>query len=369
MNNYCEIALDYLSLAFDRERALFSYSSSLDESGQVVNDWRMPESLRYTINTYLGLVEAERHDGRIEWLGDVEDRVREFLDQHERSVTSAADLGLLLVLLAATDPTHPAVTRSLERIERLVSPADAISALNMQDMAWMLWGASSLAEDSRAAALAHRLFELITTRFVNPASGLPRHMLAWYRSHQVSFGSVVYYLRSMYEYSEAFRSETARELFSSGVQRVLSIQGSDGGWPWMIDIRTGEPFDLYPIFTVHQDSMAMLFLLPAQRLGIEGVSEAIERSLRWNFGPNDLAAEMVKTDPCPWIYRSIERAERWPRMRRYLRSFSLGAKRYTPRSGRLRVNPECRSYHLGWVLYAWSDPINTPPLREAYSRA
>ena len=48
MNDYCNTALDYLSLAYDRERALFSFSSTLDERGSVVNDFLMPVSLRYT---------------------------------------------------------------------------------------------------------------------------------------------------------------------------------------------------------------------------------------------------------------------------------------------------------------------------------
>ena len=117
----------------------------------------------------------------------------------------------------------------------------------------------------------------------------------------------------MHEYGEAFDSDVARELFITGVERVLAIQGADGGWPWMIDVRTGVPFDLYPIFTVHQDSMAMLFLFPAEDCGIPNVTEAIERSLRWNFGDNELRAKMVHTNPYPWIYRSIERSERWPR--------------------------------------------------------
>ena len=135
----------------------------------------------------------------------------------------------------------------------------------------------------------------------------------------------------------------------------------------MIDVRSGRPFDLYPIFTVHQDSMAMLFLLPAERQGIPGVTEAIERSFRWNFGDNELGAGMVRTEPYPWIYRSIERGERWTRARRYVRGLGPAASRYPVPSRSVRINPECRSYHLGWVLYAWSDPIRTPPLVAAYS--
>ena len=361
MNDYCNIALDYLNLAYDQERALFSFSSTLDERGCNVNDFRMPVSLRYTINSYLGLAEAERHAGAIDWLGDVAKGVSRFLAQHEDALESSADQGLLLVLLAATDPSHPAAGRALDRIARAIS-GNGATRLNMQDLAWMLWGTSCWSENGRAAGLAERLFDLIRTHFVHAGSGLPCHSVARYRAHTVSFGGIVYFLRAMCEYGDAFDSDVARELFTTGVGRVLAIQGADGGWPWMIDVRTGVPFDRYPIFTVHQDSMAMLFLFPAEDCGIPNVTEAIDRSLRWNFGDNELAARMVRTNPYPWIYRSIERSERLPRLRRYLRGLGSAPTVPPAPSRSIRINPECRSYHLGWVLYAWSDPARTFPL-------
>jgi hypothetical protein len=360
VNVYCTQALEYLRLAYDRNRALFSYSTCLNKRGDVVNDFRLQASLRYTINTYLGLSEAERHGGDIEWLGSVSDRVHEFLALHEQSLTSAADYGLLLVLLAATDPSHPIVSRSLNHLERIVAREDAANLLNMQDLGWMLWGASSWAEHAQAARLAERIFGLIRTEFLHPETGLPRHSLARYRPHTVSFGSIVYFLRSMSAYAEASGSEEARELFTAGVERALSIQGADGCWPWMIDVRSGRPFDLYPIFTVHQDSMAMLFLHPAEQ--IPGVLEAIERSVQWNFGHNELGVQMVRTEPYPWIFRSIERDERLPRLRRYVRGLGQAPNESPRPSRRIRVNAECRSYHLGWVLYTWSDPARVFPL-------
>lgn len=366
MNQYCRQSLDYLRLAYDPDRALFSYSTTLDDDAQIISDFRLPESLRYTINTYLGLSEAERHSGRIPWLGDVADRVDEFVGRHEERLASAADHGLLLVLLARTNPSNPAVGRMFGQIERILADPHTSRGLNMQDLAWMLWGMASWADEARSAALAKRLFELIQTRYVHP-TGLPRHSIARYRAHTVSFGSIVYYLRAMHEYGEAFGSDAARELFVRGVGRALAIQGADGSWPWMVDVRSGLPFDIYPIFTVHQDSMAMLFLFPAERYGIPGVRDAIERSVKWNFGANQLREQMVHTEPYPWIYRSIERDERSPRVRRYLRGLGPVSNRYPSRSERVRINRECRSYHLGWVLYTWSDPARAHLLDDLYT--
>ncbi len=92
-------------------------------------------------------------------------------------------------------------------------------------------------------------------------------------------------------------------------------------------------------------------------------SAATERSLRWNLGANELGAPMALTDPHPWIYRSIERVERAPRIRRYLRGIGPPPRTAPPRAAHLRINRECRSYHLGWVLYVWSDPARRARLQ------
>jgi hypothetical protein len=305
VNGYCARALEFLSHAYDPRRALFSYSSTMGPDGEVVNDFAMPASLRYTINTYLGLAEAQRHGGAIDWLGDVDARVGDFLALHEPDLANCGDQGLLLTLLASLDRPASATTSALARIERAVEGPHA--ALNMQELAWMLWGTTAWAEEPRAQALAHRLFQLIHARFVHPVTGMPRHSVRRYRAHAVSFGSIVYFLRAMHEYGESFADRRARDLFAGCLERVLALQREDGAWPWMIDVRTALPIDAYPIFSVHQDSMAMLFLLPAREAHGADVDAAIERSFAWNFGSNELRASLLREVPCPWFYRSIER--------------------------------------------------------------
>ncbi len=191
MNDYCNAALDYLSHAYDPRRALFSWSSRTDARGEVVHDFATAHSLRYTINTYLGLSEAQRHGGEIEWLGPVGDRLAQFLAAFESQIVNCGDCGLLLVLLADVDPSHPAVERSLECLEQAMAQSGAAARLDMQELAWMLWGASSWATQARARALAQRIFDLIRRQFVHPDSGMPRHSTRRYRAHAVSIGSAV----------------------------------------------------------------------------------------------------------------------------------------------------------------------------------
>jgi hypothetical protein len=107
------------------------------------------------------------------------------------------------------------------------------------------------------------------------------------------------------------------------------------------------------VFAVHQDSMAMLFLHPALDRGVPRIAKAIDRSVAWDFGENELATPMFVEEPF-FAYRSIERTERAPRLRRYARS-RLAARAPAGREARVvRINDECRSYHLGWILFAWT---------------
>jgi len=185
---------------------------------------------------------------------------------------------------------------------------------------------------------------------------LPFHSDRRYRRRVASFGAVTYFLRALHEAATAFGDEDADQLFTAGLERTLALQGPLGDWPWMIDPVSGRSLDRYPVFAVHQDSMAMLFLLPALDRGVVGARQALDRSLDWALGRNELGIPMYVDDPIFVAFRSIERRERAPRARRYLRSSANVLMRRsgeTERAPALRLNSECRSYHLGWILYAW----------------
>jgi hypothetical protein len=141
------------------------------------------------------------------------------------------------------------------------------------------------------------------------------------------------------------------------------VQGPLGEWPWLLGVATGRPLDFYPVFSVHQDAMAMLFLLPYRDAGRPDAAAAIDRSFRWILGENQLGVSMVRERPF-MIYRSIERRDRLPRARRYVRSLVRSRLDRPARCDEraVRVNDESRSYHLGWILYAWAGRDDVPRL-------
>ncbi len=353
--------VENLLSVYDPERALFPYITRM-ENGTFVNDYRLPGSLRYTINTLLGLNRAARAGD----LGVTESQVGEmvavFTRLNQTALDNVADLGLFVLLLSEVGWSE-AETTARAAVERLASTLSSKNPreLTMQELAWVIWGAAGAFRRgiSEAEGVGRSITELVKTEFVDPRSGLPRHSCSRYRQGVVSFGALVYFLRAMHEAADAFGDEDAAELFENGVRRTLSLQGPQGEWPWMIDVRTGQPADVYPIFSVHQDSMAHLFLLPAIDGGQTDIDPAIASSLSWGFGKNELEICFYLEDPF-FAYRSIERAERMPRLRRYGR-FLAYLVTHRPSSfgeGRgLRLNAECRSYHLGWILFVWSERL------------
>ena len=353
-----------LRCMYDPDRALFAFSSRLGDRG-VEHTFDHPQTIRYTINTLLGIQRAAKSDGEDPLLQGSGWMVDRFLELHLEQTSNPADLGLLLLLLAEGGRDEQLLSQVVDRISATLESRSA-GAFTIQELGWMLWGSSVAARlgAPKAEEVAHGVFGLVDERFVDPESLLARHNLSRQRSRVVSFGGTVYFLRSVYEYGILSGTPRPARLFESGVRAMLELQGPRGEWPWMISVRTGIPLDFYPVFGVHQDSMAMLFLLPALDDGLVDVESAIARSLAWSLGDNELGEPMYGRDRF-FAYRSIRRDQLLFRERRFARSL---ARALVDRPGSLTgrrgvaVNRECRSYHLGWILYAWAGRADQPGL-------
>ena len=345
------------------EDALFPYSTVIRE-GAYRHDFDHPAAVRYSINSLLGLQADVLHEPGAADAQDVAELTERFLDRHLDHITNLADVGLLLVLLCEGDLSRQRAERLLSRVAEAAA-GTAAARLTMQECSWMLWGSCAAASAGlpRGGETARALADLILDRYVDWSSGLPRHSLRRYRGDIVSFGALTYFLRGMFEFSRLADDERASRAFERAVDAIVGIQGDRGEWPWLISVRRRVPLDFYPVFAVHQDSMAMLFLLPALAAGLD-VGSAITRSFSWVLGRNELSTPMIEREPFA-AYRSIERAERLPRGRRYVRATARSLARATDRPDRrrgVRINRECRSYHLGWILYAWAGATTVPDL-------
>jgi hypothetical protein len=319
------------------------------------SDFSYPRSLRYTINVLAGLQRAQEHH-HVRW--DVCGELDRFLNLHGQHITNAGDKGLLLYVAAHGRSQRQ--FRIFTEVRDLVDHPARLRALNLQEVSWILSGLTEYAavsQRSEAVTAAEDLFQFMDRYFLNKATMLPYHDLSLWRRPFTGFGGIVYFLKALAEYAAAFNNKYAEVIFKEGVARMLEFQGPRGEWPWFYNVFDSKVVDWYPIFSVHQDSMATLFLLPALDLGVAGAAQAIEKSYRWLFGNNQLGEPMMVSSPDFFIYRCIHRRGALERPKRFGRSALLSVIRKSAgfaANRQLEVVKHGRSYHPGWILFAWS---------------
>jgi len=362
-----ERAVEFLAATYCEERALFPYSSRYHD-GEYASSYEHPLAVRYTLISLLGLHRALREAPRDDFRARAGELVARAAEAHGARLSSEADAGLLLLLLSEAT-TRPAQRAELaSRVLATVAGSGA-RRLTMQDLGWMLWGTVAAARTGtpQAADAAAAVHALVAGDFVDRVSQMPRHALARARRRLVSFGSLTYYVRSRREWAEYAGDEQAARATDAALATALALQGPLGQWPWLLDTRRAVILDAYPIFSVHQLSMAMLFLLGVADAGSEAARSAIERSFAWVRGENELG-RAIAVDDGRFVYRSLEtrprEANRFSRGIRYGRTMPR-AVAHRPdewrRRRRVYVNPESRSYEWGWLLYAWSGRADQPP--------
>lgn len=353
MAELVERGVDLLRQMQSHATGLFSYSTHMDHDIPI-NTFDSPVCPRYTINVLAGLQRVPRDI--LDPLS-VDTEIDRFLDKHLDALNNIGDRGLLLFLLANAAREHDGLRYSL--LTAAADP-DVLRRTNLQELCWLLIGLvrqADLQSDAEAEKAATAVFTLIEREYMNRDTLLPYHSLNRLRRRFVSFGGITYFLMALSEYARGVGDAYAETLFHEATRVILDLQGERGEWAWFYDTDTAQIVDWYALYTVHQAAMAPLFLLPAVDANIAGATEAVERGYQWLFGSNELGVTMIQTDPF-FTFRSIRRRGPVTRVRRYgrgLASFipAVAGRRAAPQL--LRVNPECRSYELGWLVYAWAD--------------
>jgi len=177
--------------------------------------------------------------------------------------------------------------------------------------------------------------------------------------HITCFADQVYAILALSNYSVLFSEKESAELVAEATEKICQLQGPLGQWWWHYDTTEGKVCEEYPVFSVHQDSMAPMAIMASDRLTGQNHYREIERGLRWLYGNNELNHELV-LDGAGIIWRDIEKRE-VGKISRILRALLCvaGCQFLHSFAGKcfagFRVNYECRPYHLGWILYAWAD--------------
>lgn len=189
--------------------------------------------------------------------------------------------------------------------------------------------------DRNTIQLAQRIYAVIIGRQSSRtglvhASG--RGAVWWTRRQPIaSLSAQTYSIHALAMFSAALGDHQALDHARRCADAICRLQGPTGQWWWQYDVARASVQQMYPVFSVNQDTAIPMSLGLLQRaLGEERYRDHIERGLDWLFGDNELQRSLVD-EQLGVIWRAVE-----------------------PDDEGFRIVPEMRSYHPGRCLYALS---------------
>lgn len=308
------------------------------------------ESVRYSLMVLLGLQRAAAHGASA---AEIESLWRRCLDR--RGDFTAGDVGLAIWADSRLGGEQGA--ELVAALERKLPQEDALAPLAGMEIGWMLLGLAEIAGDVPAAERAlRRIVGHLRTRR-RARSGLYYHDAATrLRSRLPNFATQIYTLAALTSLARLGIDDAARGEAEQLGEHLLRLQLDDGGWPWLFDADRACVIERYEIYSVHQDAMAPMALLPLGELtGDRRWCRAAVEGLAWSRGANELGVDLFD-DARGFVHRSIRRKRPWDRLALWTASASgraLGRPLVVPAGG-VELNATCRPYHLGWILEAWA---------------
>lgn len=353
LSQLCALTLEGLTPMFVAAERLFCYRRKL------VGDRILCDGIseRYTMITLLGLAAWQRSGGPSPIDAA---RVMPQLLEDLNWLQGVGDLGLLLWLCAEASP---------KGVERLLREIDLESALtrfrdgregSTTEVAWFLTGLSQAMLAMRQSPLklrnaAGQAYDLL--RRNQGPTGIFGHMhtaktlAGTLRSHIGCFADQVYPIVALTAFAVVSGQTEALRRATACADAICQAQGPLGQWWWHYDSSTGKTIGRYPVYSVHQDGMAPMALLVLGKAGGGNYREAVYKGLEWIYGGNELGLNLCDGEQHV-IWRSIQAGGKYST---YLAGVlgMLGFEE-APKVQQLRVNYECRPYHFGWLLYAFS---------------
>jgi hypothetical protein len=310
-------------------------------------------SLRYTLIVLIGLLRAEEHDFEHPLhTGGIRARIESGLTSAE---LTPGDLGLALWADSRMEASW--VGGLIKALRRSPAGSARIRSLPSMEIAWILTG---LVEAGIRVDLGdgEELLDAARSQLLErrPGGHLVLHVARGPRRRLPHFADQIYSLLALSQLARVREDAEALEAALSLGRKIVELQMPNGAWPWICDPVRGTVVEPYEIYSIHQDSMAMMGLhrLSAAS-GDPSFRAAALRGLDWNYGENELGAQMFDQG-AGMIYRSIRRTQRFARVgqaRNAVAAYAHAKPRLAPAS-RLEVNRTMRPYHLGWILEAWA---------------
>ena len=139
---------------------------------------------------------------------------------------------------------------------------------------------------------------------------------------------------------------------------MCDLQGPAGQWWWHFDVRSGRVLEKFPVYAVHQDAMAPMALFDLQDAGGPDHGAAAERGMEWLLHAPEIDGSLIDRE-AGVIWRKVARHEpgKLTRKLQAVASRAHPSLRVPAVDGVFRpgkIDFETRPYHMGWLLYAWS---------------
>ncbi len=328
-------------------------------------------SLRYTAMVLLGLERAERAGLAV----GVD--VGKLYEACSATLAGAANVGdVALVLWASALTCRPLAERALRDLREFDDRTRRRGGgvVHTTELAWVVTGlaealAAGVGDEREVRARLDRAYAYLLGQrgrsglfcFARPLARRPRGPAEILRSELGFFDAQVYAIVACLARDAAVGDEQARDAARVIGERLLAHQHPLGQWGWHYNARTGALVDLYPVYSVHQDGMAPMALLPLERALGTPTRAAVARGVEWLFGRNELGVSLVD-EAHGVVWRSVRRAGLRRRLTYPLKGASLlGVGRTLDLGARfagehaLEIDRECRPYHLGFCLYALAE--------------
>lgn len=345
----CDLAAHGLGPMFVPEEGLFCrrYVRDGGSNGAMVRDGL---SYRYTIMSFLGLLEYERSGGTSPI--PLQPAIQNLIAR-ESTPDNIGDLGLLLWLCAKSAPEKTAEIARIHQVETALNRYDGARERNTMELSWFLTGLSYAGMSN----LANQTYEALQTN--QGSHGFFGHSASTgtvtgrFRGSVGSFADQVYPIYAFSSFFIAFRHLDALNSAMKCARSTCSAQGALGQWWWHYDAKSGRVVQHYPVYSVHQHAMGPMALLKAMQAGQVDFTESILKGLGWIYGANELETPTVD-EGLSVVWRCI-----LPQSRLQMRADQALAYLRLPqeleRNRRLRILYECWPYELGWLLYAFSN--------------
>lgn len=345
-----EAGLPYM---FRSDRRAFAFTRKRSRLGDLE---LMGDSLRYGAIVALGAqcLPVERQTRIFEG-----ETALDFCQRLIGAIGPETNLGdLALVAWAALELEAPDKSRVVDLLNEAASRRRKCFTV---EAAWLLSAGSAAARAGLGSVDLHEASEHLMQCFQTEAglfphwtdaASAPRH-----RRHAACFADQVYPIQALARAYQVCGDQSLLDAAAKCASTICRLQGDAGQWWWHYDVRTGDVLEGYPVYTVHQDSMAPMALLDLLEAGGPDCTDAIRSGLAWMENAVEVGECLVDEENA-LIWRSVRRKDPAKFVRK-VRAVVAGP---AP-DVRLRwidalfppvtIDYEDRPYHLGWILYAW----------------